>query len=112
MRTLILIEQLGTPNAILHSFGMKIYDIAIDLLHQEEKLILDFSRLHHISSAFTHASIGNLYRDLGSNFENRIQIIGVERPEWQEKILDAINLAQNPELVTETQSAVATLFED
>lgn len=111
MKKLVIFDVLNTPNAILHSFGMQVYREATNLLKESKCIVIDFSGLSNITSAFAHASIGNLHRDLNEGFKSRVEIIGLEEhPEWREKIDNAIYLAQNPEKREEIEQSLAALF--
>jgi len=113
MTTIHVFELLGTPNAILHPFGMQVYQAAKQVLETQEMVIIDLNGIKNATSAFFHASIGNLFRDLGSEFSVRVKVAGIEkRPDWQERINDSIELVKNPKRQTETQLEVAALFED
>ncbi len=113
MRVINVYELIGTVNAILHSFGVQVHSAAIAALKHHQSIELDFSGLRNTTSAFFHASVGNLYRDLGEDFFDRVQIQGIEdRPDWQEKIDDSIDLIRHPNRETATERAISALFED
>ena len=112
MYTIHVVELIGTPNAILHPFGMEVYHKAKLVLQTEAAINLDLSGIRNVTSAFFHASVGNLFNDLKEDFFTRVKIVGAEdRPDWQEKIQDSIELIRHPSLQLETQQEVAALFE-
>lgn len=113
MTRINVFELLGTPNAILHPFGMQVYQQAKQALTEHQQVTIDMKGIKNATSAFFHASVGNLFRDLGSEFSARVKVVGIEkRPDWQERISDSIELVKNPKRQTETQLEVAALFED
>lgn len=91
-----VLEAIGTPNAILHSFGMTVYDSAKSIVQENKPVIIDFNGVRNLTSAFLHASVGNLISMNPIN-QNLITIVGLTNPQWEEKLRDAINLALNPE---------------
>lgn len=112
MNTLNISNSINTPNAILHSFGYAVFQKAQAILNNGNILILDFHGLKNVTSAFLHASVGNLVTFLGNTYEKRVHIQGISDPIWQEKINEAIELAKNPDYITEHEQAIALLFED
>ena len=113
MHTIHVSELIGTPNAILHTFGIQVYEVALTALEKADRLVIDLTNLRNITSSFFHASVGNLYRDLGEAYFQKIVLKGMEtRPDWQEKIQEALELVRNPKRVSETELAIASLFED
>ncbi len=112
MSVLHIVEFIGTPNAIVHSFGMETYREAKKLLESDELVVLDFSGLKNVTSSFFNALVGNLKIDLGDGFPLRIQIEGVESdPYWKEKFDNAIQLATNSKRSNQIDDAIASLFE-
>ena len=113
MTTILVSELIGTPNAILHPFGMEVYNKAKAVLETHRKVVIDLTGVKNATSAFFHASIGNLYRDLGTSFYQKVKIEGIQgRPDWQERMDESIELVKNPKRQTETQLEIAALFED
>jgi hypothetical protein len=54
-----------------------------------------------------------LFRDLGELYFKKVTIIGAEgRPDWQERMIESIELVRHPECQTETLAEVAALFEE
>jgi len=106
-------ELIGTSNAILHPFGMEVYHKAKSILSAHENVVIDFTGINNATSAFFHAAIGNLFRDLGELYFKKVTIIGAEgRPDWQERMIESIELVRHPERQTEAQLEIAALFED
>ncbi|MCA0234920.1 MAG: STAS-like domain-containing protein [Bacteroidetes bacterium] len=111
MTTLSVIELIGTPNAILHQFGMETYYKASEYLQESSNIIIDFNGIRNITSSFFHASIGNLYRDLGETFYERVILRGIDgNLDWQEKIQDSIDLVKSPERAQEDEEFLTSLF--
>jgi hypothetical protein len=104
-----VIDTIGTPNAILHSFGMKVFDTAKTMVQQNQPIVIDFNGVRNLTSAFLHASVGNLV-SLKPASNNLITWQGIENPQWEEKIKDAIELARNPEKQKAIESQINDLF--
>lgn len=102
-------DAIGTPNAILHSFGMTVYDTAKPLVAENKPVVIDFNGVRNLTSAFLHASIGNLMT-VNPNSVNLVTVNGLANPEWNEKLQDAINLALNPEKKDTLTSELDELF--
>ena len=113
MTTIKVLKLIGTPNAILHPFGMEVYEAIIKALQSEKKAAIDMKGIRNATSAFFHASVGNLYRELGESYFEQVNILGVEdRPDWKEKIKDSIELVKHPDRETDTQLEIAALFKN
>lgn len=107
--TIHVAEAIGTPNAILHSFGMTVFDSAKPIVLDNKPVIIDFNGVRNLTSAFLHASIGNLMT-VNSNSARLITFNGLDNPQWNEKLQDAINLALNPEKKDAIASELDELF--
>lgn len=94
MREIRIIDLIGTPNAILHSFGMKVFEAAKSTVEQGERVSLDFHGVRNVTSAFLHASIGNLVRLSGNR--DSVVIHGASGSDWTTRVDQAIRLALNP----------------
>ncbi|MBI3218558.1 MAG: STAS-like domain-containing protein [Bacteroidetes bacterium] len=102
-------DAIGTSNAILHSFGMTVYDTAKPLVQENKPVIIDFNGIRNLTSAFLHASIGNLMT-VNPNSIHLITVNGLANPEWNDKLQDAIKLALNPEKRDAIASELNELF--
>ena len=110
MEKLIIKDIIGTQNAILHKFGLQVFNSASQFISKDSPIILSFNGLKNITSAFCNASIGKLYLDFPKTKE-LLYIEGVEENSiWQDKINDAINLATNPDLLKINESCIDELF--
>ncbi len=105
-----VIDAIGTPNAILHSFGMKVYDTAKAAVQENKPVVIDFHGVRNLTSAFLHASIGNLVSVSPS--PNLVQFTGLDNQHWEEKLQEAIKLATDPKQQEVIESALDTLYED
>lgn len=106
-----VLEAIGTPNAILHSFGMTVFDSAKNLVEENRPVIIDFNGVRNLTSAFLHASVGNLVT-LTPNSGNLVKVLGLDDPDWQQKLEEAIKLARDPEHQKAIASQVSDLFND
>lgn len=113
MRHLSVLQIIGTPNAILHGFGMKVlHEVQMPLLDGDTPIILDFDGVQNATSGFFNALVGNLFQQLGE--EKYAKVIRIEHLEddiFEEKIQDAIALVKNPARAAAMESALADLFE-
>jgi hypothetical protein len=90
-------DAIGTQNAILHRFGIKVYEQVLVHYKQGHKVELDFSNLENATTGFFHALIGNLFNDLGHQYSEYVEVRGLGRnPTWKEKYDDAIDFVSNP----------------
>lgn len=110
METLHIAELIGTSNAILQKFGLKVYSTVGEILASHKTVALDFSGISNATTGFFHASVGNLRRDLGENYSRFITIVGLDNPIWKEKYDEAIEFAVNPEQAHQIDSAISELF--
>ena len=105
-----IIDIIGTPNAILHNFGLKIYEVLKPYFTQNIPVTLSFDSLRNVTSGFCNASIGKIYSEY-KNASSLLFIVGAEKnPIWKEKIQDSINLATHPAKVKSFDEAVSDLL--
>jgi hypothetical protein len=110
MKEIKILDVIGTPNAILHNFGLKVYDASRPFIFRNIPVIISFEGLKNVTSGFCNASIGKIYLEF-HNASSLLIIKGAENNRiWQEKIQDAINLATNPDKVKHFDEAVSDLF--
>jgi|NGEPerStandDraft_6_1074524.scaffolds.fasta_scaffold149659_2 hypothetical protein len=110
MKELKIIDIINTQNAILHEFGLQVYDRIKPLLQANENVLLSFEGLKNVTSGFSNASIGKLFCDF-KNADQLIQLSGLEgHPLWQEKVNNAITLAKNPEIIRLQNNAISELL--
>jgi hypothetical protein len=110
MEELKIIDIINSQNAILHDFGIKVYDRIKHYLQKKQKVLLSFEGLKNVTSGFCNASIGKLYLQF-PEAEELIQFKGLENHSiWQEKVNSAINLAKNPKKITLQNNAISELL--
>lgn len=110
MPVLKIIEIINTPNAILNSFGLKVYEIASQSISNNQPIVLSFQGLKNITSAFCNASIGKIYLTF-PNASNLLSFEGLEQNSmWSEKVQDSIDLALNPEKIKQQNQAISDLL--
>jgi len=99
MIVLRIIDLIGTPNAILHRFGLQVFNAITSHLENGEKVTLSFEGVKNCTTAFCHAAIGKLYLKFpGKLLKNKFQIAGIGgNPIWEEIIDECIELALHPE---------------
>ena len=110
MKEIRIIDIIGTPNAIIHNFGVQVFNVIKPYLESGEEITLSFDGLRNITSGFCNASIGKAYleyKDAG----RLIIIKGADgNPIWLEKVQDAIDLTKNQEKVRLQDIAISELF--
>ena len=105
-----ILDVIGTPNAILHNFGLKIYQELIPYISQNKPIALSFDSIKNVTSGFCNASIGKIYLEF-ANASSLLIIKGADHnPIWLEKIKDSINLATNPEKIKIQDQAISDLL--
>lgn len=110
MEELKIIEIINSPNAILHDFGIQVYERTKLFLQENQTVLLSFEGLKNVTSGFCNASIGKLYLDF-PKAEGLLQIQGLEKHSiWQEKVSSAIDLAKNPKKITIQNNAISELL--
>ncbi|MVM40392.1 hypothetical protein GO730_26600 [Spirosoma sp. HMF3257] len=111
MKTLNVADLIGTPNAILQKFGLQVYDEARSAVEKGEAITVDLSSLKNATSAFFHASFGNLYHFSRDKYAKLVNIKGLDsNPLWQDKYDDAITFAEHPEKAQNNDAAISKLF--
>lgn len=109
---ILITDAIGSPNAILQSFGAKVFDVVAERLSSGDKVILDFAGVANITSGFCNASIGQLYTVFSDIADSHIHIENIDHSSiWYEKIQDSIELAVNPEKSKIIDSAILALFD-
>lgn len=110
MKELKIIEVINTQNAILHEFGLQVFDRVKPMIEGNEKVRISFEGLKNVTSGFCNASIGKLYLEF-KNVDKFIHLTGLDgHPIWQEKVNSAITLAKNPELIRLQNNAISELL--
>lgn len=110
MTELIISDIINTRNAILHEFGIKVYNVAKQFIETNSPVSISFAGLKNVTSGFCNASIGKLYLDF-PNAESLIEIKGLEGHKiWAEKVSNAIFLAKNPERARIQNDAISELL--
>jgi hypothetical protein len=94
METIKITEVIHSQNAILHSFGMKVFEVAKRYLAVRKPVVLDFTGIQNVTTAFLHASIGNIVATVGS--DSMLEYRGISE-EWNQKIQQSIDSALHPE---------------
>lgn len=112
MKELRIIDIIGSPNAILHKFGMAVFTEVKQYLDKGETVQLSFEGLKGLTTAFCHASIGNIYEAFGQQTPNIFQYTGINGHKiWEDKIREAIEFAQNPPKREFQQQLINELFD-
>ncbi len=110
MAVLKIIDIINTPNAILHSFGLKVFEVASESVANNKPLVISFDGLKNITSAFCNASIGKLYLSF-THASELLTFDGLENnPMWDEKVQSSIKLALNPEKIEQQNQAISDLL--
>ena len=106
-----ILDIIKTQNAIIHRYGIAVYDVVKQYIDNGKKVILSFEGLKNITSGFCNASIGKLY----SEFSETQDLLSFEKLDnylWKEKVKDAIFLAENPDVSEIYASAVSEPFSE
>jgi len=112
MHTINIACLIGTPNAIIQKFGLKVFEEVSSYLEKGEKVSLSFSGLRNATTGFFHASIGNIYKKFPDTADYLLKMEGLEdMADWDEKVKDAIFLVQNPERAKALDEAISALFD-
>lgn len=110
MNKIKVIDIINTPNAILHSFGLKVFDSISEYLSNNQEITVSFEGLKNVTSAFCNASIGKAYLSF-PDASSLLKLHGIEsHPIWIEKIEDAVYLASNPEQIELQNRAISDLL--
>jgi hypothetical protein len=110
MLTIDIARVIGTPNAIIQKFGLQVFQEASKAICSGQKVLIDFSNINNVTSGFFHAAIGNLVKEYGVKFDDLIELRGIDKAEWKEKLEDAIKIASNPKKGLEIDQAISELF--
>ena len=110
MKELVILDVIGNNNAILREFGLMIFKEIKSSIDNGDKVQLSFEGLKCVNSAFCHASIGNIFETFGENAYSLIEITGISKDVWKEKIKEAIYFALNPEQKEIHENLILELF--
>jgi hypothetical protein len=108
--TIKILDIINTPNAILHEFGLKVYDQAKPALIRGEEVKLSFENLRNVTSLFCNASIGKLYMEFPDKAPNLLKVENITNEYWWESIGEAIELAQDLKRSNARKEAISDLF--
>ena len=110
MQEIKILDVIKTRNAILHDFGIKVFNVIKPILESNEEVCISFNGLKNVTSGFCNASIGKLFLEI-EQAGKLIKIKGLEGHDiWQDKVSDAINLAKNPERLRILNDAISELL--
>lgn len=104
-----IIDIIKTPNAIIHKYGISIYNIIKPYLEKNEQVTLSFKGLKNVTSGFCNASIGKLYSEF-PKAKDLLHLSSLENYLWKEKVESAISLAKNPYVSEIYTSAISEPF--
>lgn len=110
MREFRIIDIISSPNAILHSSGLKIFESIAPYLSKGQSVALSFEGIKNITSGFCNASIGKVYLE----YKNAAELLHIEginsNPVGRRKILESIDLATNPDKRIAHNRAISDLL--
>src|ERR1035437_2707893 len=110
MKTILIIDVIGSRNAILHSFGLQVFNEIKPYLSSNQLVTLSFEGIKNVTSGFCNASIGKAYLEFPHAGE-LISISGIkDNLLWKEKKEDAIIHASYPEKIKMQDQAISELF--
>ena len=110
MPTINILQEIGSPNAILHRFGLHLFEVINREISKGEKVAVSFEGLHNVTSGFMNASFGNLYKRYGRKLDS-LMTLEIHDTDWKEKFDDAKTLALEPEKAKILDEAIADLFD-
>ncbi|NCA75038.1 MAG: DUF4325 domain-containing protein [Alphaproteobacteria bacterium] len=110
MNEVRITDIIGTQNAILHKFGLQVFEVIKPYISSNQPITLSFEGLRNITSGFCNASIGKAFLEL-SQTAKLLTISGIDNhPNWQETIQDSIALATTPDKIKFQEEAISELF--
>lgn len=112
MRQINIIDIIQNPNAIIHKYGIMVYNVVKEYIVKDKNIVLSFKGLKNLTSGFCNASIGKLYLDYPQKASRLISFDDLDNDVWIEKIKDAIHLAENPEVSESYAKNISELFVD
>lgn len=88
-KCVIKVYDLTTDMAVEYGNGDALCNLIKSKIHQQKNVVVDFSGVNIVLSAFLNAAIGNLFHDMSKEeFDKTIQIIGL--PPFSENILKRV----------------------
>lgn len=93
MEKIKIIDIIGTPHAILHKFGVLVFERVKLLIEAGKQVSLSFEGLQGMTGGFAHASVGSLYEAFGKEIGKLLQLTDLANEHWESKIQEAIRLA-------------------
>lgn len=92
MKTLKIASIIGSQEAILRSFGTKVFEFIKNDLQNNTPITLSFEGLTNANFPFFTALIGHLYESF-PNMVKKVHFDGIVDPTWQDELEEAIYFA-------------------
>ena len=87
MKKIIILDIIGTPNAIITAFGVQIFQILKPEIDAGNKVVLSFAGLKNCNSHFLNPSVGELYLIFGEKLKELLIFEDLENQCWKNIIL-------------------------
>lgn len=95
-KIVVVKDVIGTPEAILMSFGKEVAEVVIKHLKKGHHVKVDFNGTKNVNINFTQGLVGSIYREFKAKQDReRVNFINPPNDFAQEEIDEAINLAKN-----------------
>lgn len=111
MKKIIILDIIGTPNAIISDFGQQVFDQVKPEIEAGNKVVISFAGLKNCNSSFLSASIGELYVIFGEKLKGNLLLEDIKSEIWKNRIDETILLATNPEEAKRYQEAALYALE-
>ena len=111
MKKIIVLDIIGTPNAIISAFGQQVFDQVKPEIKAGNKVVISFAGLKNCNSSFLRASVGELYIAFGEELKEKLILEDIKNEIWKNRIEETILLATNPEEAKRYQEAILYALE-
>ncbi|MFB9863148.1 STAS-like domain-containing protein [Rufibacter immobilis] len=97
---LSIAQIIGKQIAVLDIDGLKVYEKLQESYKPQEKIVLSFEGLRHVTSAFLNAAIGRFLLSTSKPEEAKaaIELDGIDNKAILNKVNEVYSLALNPDL--------------
>ena len=110
----MITEVIENSNAILHKFGLKVFETISNFLKKDEEVTLSFEGVDNCTSSFCNAAIGKLYTEFPKDkVDELFHVEGIDQESiWDEKVQEAIDLALNEDKQRINDDTIRDLLKD
>ncbi len=96
-KIVVVKDVIGTPEAILHTFGMKVAEEILKHLKNGNKVRVDFTGTKNVNISFTQYLINPVYRAFPKEGRANVRFVNLPNQFAKDELKEAISLQDDPE---------------